>query len=123
MSVPSTVQANARIGRWGGFKRAQTEVCEWTSEEEGKEPEQNFARFSADAAMIVTGGSDGVLRLWNVGKEASAKPALRANCGQKGKEILDGDFSPDSKHVVACDAGGSCRLWKVSCGKHRQVPD
>jgi len=91
-----------------------TELCEWDSETDGKkDSEQNFAKFSPCASFIATGGSDGLVRLWDMQKMPAA-PVLRRNCGSKVGEILDCDFSPDSKYLVACDAGGSCRVWEVA---------
>merc|ERR1712232_1042865 len=90
-----------------------TEVCKLASETEGKEPEQNFAKYSPDASMIVTGGTDGLLKLWKT-SGASEEPTLQRTCGSKAKEVLDADFSPDGLHVAACDGSGNCRLWEVA---------
>lgn len=89
------------------------ELCgEWITEESGKEPEQNIARFSADATHIVTGGTDGLVKVWKAQK-APAPPQLKRVCGKRAKEILDADFSPDGSLVAACDGGGDCRLWEL----------
>jgi len=90
-----------------------TELCEWPTESEGKEPEQNVARFSPDASLIVTGGTDGLVKVWKAEKPP-ALPVLMRTCGTKTKEILDVDFSPDSKFVAACDGAGGCRFWEVA---------
>lgn len=90
-----------------------TEIGFWETESEGKEPEQNFAFFSPDASMILTGGTDGIVKLFKA-PEAGKEPALHRVCGAKTKEILDGAFSPDGKHVAACDGSGECRLWEIA---------
>jgi len=90
-----------------------TELCEWVTEESGKEPEQNLARYSPDASMIVTGGTDGQVLVWKAQKPP-AVPVLHRKCGTKGKEILDADFSPDGKYVAACDGAGTCRVWELA---------
>jgi len=89
-----------------------TEMIQFVSEENGKEPEQNFAKFSPDARFIVTGGSDGQVKLWQASKPIA--PVLHRLCGSKTREILDADFSADGKFLAACDETGDCRLWEVS---------
>jgi len=90
-----------------------TEISEWSTESEGKEPEQNFAIYSGDASFIVTGGTDGCVKLWKSG-EPGKEPTFHRDLGSKTKEILDAAFSPDDKHVAACDGTGNCRLWEVA---------
>eukprot|EP00429_Kryptoperidinium_foliaceum_P067774 CAMPEP_0176054136 /NCGR_PEP_ID=MMETSP0120_2-20121206/26933_1 /TAXON_ID=160619 /ORGANISM="Kryptoperidinium foliaceum, Strain CCMP 1326" /LENGTH=374 /DNA_ID=CAMNT_0017387599 /DNA_START=31 /DNA_END=1155 /DNA_ORIENTATION=+ len=90
-----------------------TQLCEWASEEAGKEPEQNIAKFSPDGKLIVTGGTDGQVKLWKA-DALPAAPSLLRLCGSKTKEILDADFSADSKYLAVCDDTGDCRLWEVA---------
>jgi len=91
-----------------------TELCEWDSESDGKrDSEQNFAKFSPDASMIVTGGSDGQVRLWDAQKPPIA-PVLKRTCGSKGGEILDAAFSADNKYLATCDGGGSLKLFEIA---------
>lgn len=89
---------------------ALTEVCEFQTESEGKEPEQNFATYSPDGSLIVTGGTDGQVKLWNAG----TPPTLLRNCGSKTKEILDGAFSDDRSYVATCDGTGCCTVFEVA---------
>jgi len=98
--------------------RSLTELCEFLTEEDGKEPEQNFAFYSPDAALIATGGTDGMVKVWNAGSPGSV-PTFQRNCGTKTKEILDAAFSPDSRYLAACDGTGNCRLWELS----QQLPE
>lgn len=88
------------------------ELCHFDSESEGKGPEQNFAVYSPDARYIVTGGTDGLVKVWNA-SERGAVPILHSVCGSKTKEILDAAFSPDSRYMAACDGSGDCRLWDL----------
>jgi len=93
-------------------KKTLTELCEFETESQGKAPEQNFAKFSPDGKMIVTGGTDGQVKLWKCDKPAEI-PKLLRDCGAKTKEIVDADFSDDSKLLAACDDSGVCRLWDL----------
>lgn len=103
-----------KILRLNREENTLVELCDWNSEEMGKEPEQNFARFSPDGSMVVTGGSDGIVKLWDMQKTPDIPPVLKRNCGTKHGEILDADFSADNKYLAACDAGGSCRVWEIA---------
>jgi len=90
-----------------------TELCNFQSESEGKEPEQNFATYSADGSLIVTGGTDGNVKLWDAGA-VGAVPTLKYTCGAKTKEILDASFSADRRYLAACDGSGECRVWDIA---------
>lgn len=91
------------------------ELCEFESETEGKEINrvQNFAKASPDGTVIVTGGSDGLLKLWKVNSAGQA-PEFVQNIGSKYKELMDCDFSEDGKYLAITEGGGSCRLWEVN---------
>jgi len=90
-----------------------TQLCDFSTEEAGKEPEQNIAKYSPDGKLIVTGGTDGQVKLWKA-ETPPAVPTFLRLCGAKTKEILDADFSPDSEFLAACDDTGECRLWQVA---------
>jgi len=64
--------------------------------------------------LIVTGGTDGIVRVWQVGKAEADKPTLLRKCGEKTKEITDADFSPDGKLLAAVDLTGVCRLFDLA---------
>lgn len=90
-----------------------TELGSWESESAGKEPEQNFAKFSHDGRLIVTGGTDGFVKVWHHQKPPGT-PQLQHTFSTEGKEVLDADFSHDAKHVATSDAAGCCRVWDLS---------
>jgi len=50
--------------------------------------------FSPDSRLVVTGGADGVLRVWNF-----PEMQLRSSINASKKEIADIDISPDRKLV------------------------
>mmetsp|Transcript_52029 Transcript_52029/g.123880 ORF Transcript_52029/g.123880 Transcript_52029/m.123880 type:complete len:391 (+) Transcript_52029:82-1254(+) len=111
----ASAQTGCKILSLDKSKGSIVELCEWASEEEGKEPEQNFARMSPDGKLVLTGGSDGRVKLWDLPSPLGSKPpSLHCNCGgDKLKEVLDGDFSADGSSMAVCDAGGACYVWSV----------
>merc|ERR1711920_131836 len=98
-----------------------TELCEFQSEFEKQEKDryQNFAKYSPDGSVIVTGGSDGLLKLWKAGKPNEA-PELQST-SQQCKELIDVDFSPDGKFLAATDNAGACRIYNVAKGVEAEV--
>lgn len=95
-----------------------SEVCEWTTETEGRERDrcQNVARMSPAGGIIATGGTDGVLRLWSM--PARSAPTLVREC-TKYKEIGDLDFSGGGDLIATCDSTGHCRIWDASTGDEK----
>merc|ERR1719329_534634 len=67
--------------------------------------------------MIVTGGTDGQVKLWNAG----TPPTFSRSCGAKTKEIQDAAFSPCRSYLAAGDATGICRVWELA--KENGPPD
>ncbi|CAE7790065.1 PAC1, partial [Symbiodinium sp. CCMP2456] len=45
-------------------KNTLTEVCEWETEETGKPPSTNVARCSPNGHLVATGGTDGIVRIF-----------------------------------------------------------
>ena len=79
----------------------------------GNQPLEYSAVFSRDGRQIVTGGGDGVARVWD---EASGR-LVRA-LGTPGRDSLQtAAFSPDGKLIVTASAGGSVRVWDASSGR------
>lgn len=95
-------------------KNSITKLCQWDTEHAGKEPEQNFAKFSSDGTMIVTGGTDGFVQVWKVGESLEVQPTLLRTCGEKSKEILDGDFSGNNQLLATCDKLGDATVWDLN---------
>lgn len=109
----ASLKQGCKILRLSKEENTLTDLCEWQSEEAGKEPEQNFAKYSPDGSLIVTGGTDGFVKVW-AAEKPPAVPVLKRICGNKQSEILDADFSADSKFVAACDGSGVCRVWEIA---------
>ncbi|OLQ13503.1 Nuclear distribution protein PAC1 [Symbiodinium microadriaticum] len=102
-------------------KNTLTEVCEWETEETGKPPSTNVARCSPNGHLVATGGTDGIVRIFEAAKLQSS-PVLKHSCA-KNDEVLDLEFSPDNKVLASCDRTGLCRLWDPSTGEETKSID
>jgi WD40 repeat protein len=74
----------------------------------------NAVAFTPDGKVLVTGGEDGRLRLWEPG-QLKEKAALEGH----DSAVLSLAVSPDGKLLATADREGSIRLWDLPAGKHR----
>lgn len=76
------------------------------------DPIQRVVRISSDGKLMVTGGTDGKIRLWNF-------PQMIEQSVLKGhsKEIDDLDFSPNCKHLISIAKDGLGIIWDLTTGK------
>ncbi len=65
--------------------------------------------IAADATLGVTGGQDGVVRLWDLGK----KDRLGGDWPLFVKAVADLALTPDKKTLVAIDVGGTVKIADV----------
>jgi len=66
------------------------------------DPCQNTVSFSPDSRLVVTGGADGILRVWTF-----PEMQMRSSINASKKEISDIDISSDRKLV----SWGSCKCF------------
>jgi WD40 repeat protein len=66
--------------------------------------------FSPDSRTLVTGGADGIVRLWGLGGAGAPTPraALRGHDGP----VTALAFSPDGATLASASGDGSVRLWR-----------
>jgi WD40 repeat protein len=68
--------------------------------------------FSPDSRRLVTGGIDGVARVWNVGSSRLVS-TLRGHTGW----IYAVAFSPDGRQVATGSGDGTARVWDAGSGR------
>lgn len=59
--------------------------------------------------LLLTGGSDGLVRFWNIGSGQESLPALR-----HGAPIARMQVAPDGQHLATLDTGGTLRVWNLA---------
>lgn len=70
------------------------------------DPLQKVVRFSQDLTLLLTGGTDGHIRIWEV-------PSFKKKLDFKAheEEVEDLDMSPGNKHLVTVGRDFSCSVW------------
>ncbi|XP_063054382.1 prolactin regulatory element-binding protein [Engraulis encrasicolus] len=76
------------------------------SDSSPQDPLQKVVRFSPDLKLLLTGGTDGYLRVWEY-PELKEMYNFKAHEG----EIEDVDISPDNKQLVSVGRDFSCSVW------------
>ncbi|XP_077383862.1 guanine nucleotide-exchange factor SEC12 [Festucalex cinctus] len=71
------------------------------------DPLQKVVRFSQDLSLLLTGGTDGHIRVWEF-------PSLKKKIDFKAHEgeIEDLDLSPGNKHLVTVGRDFACSVWR-----------
>ncbi|CAB1333676.1 unnamed protein product [Coregonus sp. 'balchen'] len=71
-----------------------------------QDPLQKCVRFSPDLSLLLTGGTDGHIRVWEY-------PSLKEKLDFKAHEgeIEDLDISPNNKHLVTVGRDFACSIW------------
>jgi WD40 repeat protein len=65
------------------------------------------AELSRDGRLVLTGGDDGLAKVWN-----ASSGALLATLGERGgPSLYDAALSPDGQLVAAAGSGPSIRVW------------
>ncbi|XP_054478428.1 prolactin regulatory element-binding protein isoform X1 [Anoplopoma fimbria] len=83
-----------------------TGLAEVQSDLNPQDPLQKVVRFSPDLGLLLTGGTDGHIRVWEF-------PSLKKKFDFKAHEgeIEDLDLSPGNKHLVSIGRDFSCSVW------------
>ncbi|XP_014055741.1 prolactin regulatory element-binding protein isoform X2 [Salmo salar] len=87
-----------------------------------QDPLQKCVRFSSDLSLLLTGGTDGHIRVWEY-------PSLKEKLDFKAHEgeIEDLDISPNNKHLVTVGRDFACSIWSgnqlaMSLCWHEKMP-
>ncbi|XP_077951445.1 guanine nucleotide-exchange factor SEC12 isoform X2 [Gasterosteus aculeatus] len=86
-----------------------TALAEVLSDLNPQDPLQKVVRFSPDLSLLLTGGTDGHIRVWEF-PSMKKKFDFKAHKG----EIEDLDISPGNKHLVSAGRDFSCSVWSGS---------
>lgn len=83
-----------------------TALAEVQSDLNPQDPLQKVVRFSPDQSLLLTGGTDGHIRVWEF-------PSLKKKFDFKAHEgeIEDLDISPGNKHLVTVGRDFACSVW------------
>lgn len=83
-----------------------TGLAEVQSDLNPQDPLQKMVRFSPDWSLLLTGGTDGHIRVWEF-------PSLKKKFDFKAHEgeIEDLDISPGNKHLVTVGRDFACSVW------------
>jgi prolactin regulatory element-binding protein len=93
-------------------------VLNVTTDFSPKDPCQNAVTFSLDGRLVLTGGADGILRVWTF-----PEMQLKTKIEISKKEISDLDISPDRKFVSCVSKDGRCKIWSLADGKVKTSMD
>ncbi|KAM9807339.1 prolactin regulatory element-binding protein isoform X1 [Syngnathus typhle] len=99
-----------------------TRLAELQSDLNPEDPLQKVVRFSHDLSLLLTGGTDGHIRVWEF-------PSLKKKLDFKAHEgeIEDLDLSPGNKHLVTVGRDFACSVWRnnqqvMSLKWHKTMP-
>lgn len=86
-----------------------TGLAEVQSDLNPQDPLQKVVRFSPDLSLLLTGGTDGHIRIWEF-------PSLKKKFDFKAHEgeIEDLDMCPGNKHLVTVGRDFACSVWSGS---------
>jgi WD40 repeat protein len=77
---------------------------------------EGSVNFSHDGRTIISGGSDGIVRIWDVisGQELQTLP------GHSGA-VNSASFSPDEQAIASASSDGTVKIWDVISGQELQT--
>ncbi|KAH8585276.1 WD40 repeat containing that has a transmembrane region at the C-terminus [Cryptosporidium sp. chipmunk genotype I] len=89
--------------------------------DESKKGKQNVCRFSKDGKLLITGGTDNIVRVWELNTETENKQeifplAMKEFHGHEN-EILDLDISSDNKFIISSSRNGTIIVHNYSSGE------
>lgn len=80
------------------------------------EPFLKVVRYSPDLDVLVTGGSDGHIRVWDLSSDQTSEPILDITA-YPDTEIDDLDVDPSGKQIASSSSDNTARIWEISSGR------
>ncbi len=78
----------------------------------GKNDSVSVVEYSPDLRTLLTGSSDGTVRLWR-DRDPAVGNLLKGHTGA----VTSADFTADGKHVATGSRDGTARIWSAATGK------
>jgi WD40 repeat protein/predicted Ser/Thr protein kinase len=100
---------DAIMGLWESYRICPAPLNSFV----GHQGSVRTVAYSPDGKFALSGGVDGVVKLWQV----SSGRQLRSFVGHAAG-ILSVAFSPDGKLALSGDGDGTIKLWEVSSGRN-----
>lgn len=90
-----------------------SEIVRFPADFAGKSPEVNAVAFGLESTCILTGGSDGILRVWRVPGDVtrSTPPTLLLECKGHTGAIQSVAVDPVNGLAATGSSDGSARVW------------
>lgn len=115
VEAPDNTDTNTlnSIGLWdaGSLRKLHSLDGHWASVES--------VSFSPDGRMLVSGGRDRSIRLWDVSTGLETQTLRKQEAGKIYSSVLAVSFSPDGKTIAAGTEDNFVELWDVSSGQMR----
>ncbi|XP_066477018.1 protein Atg16l2 [Tiliqua scincoides] len=89
-----------------------------SDEQEAHLSEINAIKFSPNSGLLATGGTDRLIRLWNV--VGGRLENLQMLEGANGS-ITSVDFDPSGCHVLAASHNNAAQLWRIGDCKFKEI--
>ncbi|KAL7067662.1 hypothetical protein ACR3K2_19360 [Cryptosporidium serpentis] len=86
----------------------------WDSKTKGK---QNISRFSTDGKLLLTAGTDGIVRVWTLkltGDKSKIKPESVEEYFGHDQEVLDVDITLDNSYIISASRNGNVLVHDCS---------
>ncbi|MDJ0706581.1 MAG: serine/threonine-protein kinase, partial [Leptolyngbyaceae cyanobacterium MO_188.B28] len=103
--LPPTIKKTAKQGRPPIWRLEN----DWTATEEAVPLDINAIALTPNGEVLVTGGADGALRLWDM----TGGPTLCRRVSASPQSISTVAISPDGQSVVSGGWDGVVRLWRL----------
>ncbi|XP_061485117.1 protein Atg16l2 isoform X2 [Rhineura floridana] len=89
-----------------------------SDEQEAHISEINAIKFSPNSCLLATGGTDRLIRLWNV---AGGRLENMQTLGGANGSITSVEFDPSGCYLLAATYNNAAQLWKIGDGQFKEI--